>query len=111
MQANEIHEVTPMDPRVKRFELPSGGWWELIVRPTWGDMKPITAKLRSAQMDGAEQEDQLDVIIAALTTAWSFDEDVEADTIANRQMADLIPVMKVVVDEIVPLFQTLTGSV
>ena len=69
---------------VVRVELPSGGWWELDGRPTWGRLRKWAA---GAARPGDGQA--ADRVLASLTAAWSFDDEVHVSALSRRLPHDL----------------------
>ena len=66
------------------MELPSGGWWDIYLRPTW-------AHLSGWSDAGA---DLVDRALVSLTAGWSFSEPAIVEAIATRDPEDLIAVLE-----------------
>ena len=64
--------------------LPSGGWWEISTRPLWRHLRAWT----DAVGDKAHNGELLDFALASVTTAWSFDEELSAESVGHREPAD-----------------------
>ena len=69
---------------VYRVELPSGGWWDIVVRPTWSHL--------SGWSDAGT--DLVDRALVSLTAGWSFSEPTSVEAIAARDTEDLIAVLE-----------------
>ncbi len=67
-----------------RVELPSGGWWDIFVRPTWAHL--------SGWSDAGT--DLVDRALVSLTAGWSFSEPASVGAIAARDPEDLIAVLE-----------------
>ena len=67
-----------------RVELPSGGWWDIFVRPTWAHL--------SGWSDAGT--DLVDRALVSLTAGWSFSEPASVEAIAARDPEDLIAVLE-----------------
>ena len=90
---------------VNRVALPSGGWWDLLTRPRWGDIGCLVV----LEAPGGEEvgapataEPLLDLALIALTDAWSFGEPVNAGALADREPADVTAVVEVLGRELLP---------
>ncbi len=79
-------QTDPSGPvgEVYRVELPSGGWWDIYVRPTWAHL--------SGWSDAGT--DLVDRALASLTAGWSFSEPASVEAIAARDPEDLIAVLE-----------------
>ena len=77
---------------VCRVKLSSGGWWSIVVRPSWGEL----SRLDDAGPDLVEQA------LTTLTVAWSFPEDVSLAAVASRDAADLTAVLEAFQREVAP---------
>ena len=77
---------------VKRIELPSGGWWDILVRPRWKHV---------VQWNGGSP-DLVERALVSLTTAWSFPDEVSLETLAQRETDDLLAVLEAFRQEVVP---------
>ncbi len=69
---------------VCRVELPSGGWWDIFVRPTWAHL----SKWSDAGTD------LVDRALLSLTAGWSFSEPASVEAIDSRDLEDLIAVLE-----------------
>ena len=69
---------------VYRVELPSGGWWDIFVRPTWAHLNGWS---------GAGN-DLVDRALVSLTAGWSFSGPATVEAIASRDLEDLIVVLE-----------------
>ncbi len=67
-----------------RVELPSGGWWDIFVRPTWAHLTEWS--------DAGN--DLVDRALVSLTAGWSFSEPASVEAIASRDPEDLIAVLE-----------------
>ncbi len=79
----------PSDPsgpvgELHRVELPSGGWWDICVRPTWAHL--------SEWSDAGN--DLVDRALVSLTAGWSFPGTASVEAIASRDLEDLIAVLE-----------------
>ena len=63
---------------VYRVELPSGGWWDIFVRPRWAHLS----------------DDLVDRALVSLTAGWSFSGPATVEAIASRDLEDLIVVLE-----------------
>ena len=88
-QPRPKRHAEPSDPsgpagEVYRVELPSGGWWDIFVRPTW------------AQLSGWSNAGTglVDRALVSLTAGWSFSEPASVEAIAARDPEDLIAVLE-----------------
>lgn len=98
----------------KRIELPSGGWWELRVRPTVRD----SMAFQHVGLNGSEPDDtgimQTVSIIALLTIGRgdgvSTEVGAEPDDVLNLDMEDMQAISTVFADEVVPFLERLQGS-
>ena len=77
---------------IKRIELPSGGWWKIVVRPRWKHVAQWTD----------EGTDLVERALASLTIAWSFEDEVSLETLAQRDPGDLVAVLEAFRREVVP---------
>ncbi|MCH8184787.1 MAG: hypothetical protein IH862_01655 [Chloroflexi bacterium] len=69
---------------VYRVELPSGGWWDIFVRPTWAHLS-----------EWSDAGDELvDRALVSLTAGWSFSGPASVEAIASRDPEDLIAVLE-----------------
>ena len=87
---------------VKRINLPSGGWWEIVMRPKVRHSAMIR---RAMEYDDGTAEFRA---LAVLTTAWSYDAPVSADYILDMDLetlADLEAVVAVFTSEVVPFLE------
>ena len=84
---------------VARVELPSGGWWEIRTRPLWRDVREWRGAVRSGEKAQALSERAL----VSLTTGWSFREEIGAESVGNRDAADLAAVLEVLCREVEPV--------
>ena len=64
--------------------MPSGGWWDIFVRPTWAHL--------SGWSDAGT--DLVDRALVSLTAGWSFSEPASVEAIAARDPEDLIAVLE-----------------
>ena len=91
---------------VRRVALPSGGWWDLIVRPRWKHVRDfLCIDERLASLCDRERLGPASIAeraLASLTTGWSFREPVSAESLAHRDRNDLMAVMGVLEREVVP---------
>lgn len=83
-----------MSEAVKRIALPSGGWWELRLRPLWRHVRQWMAA------DGAPG--LVEQALASLTAAWSFPEEVSADAVRLRHPGDMAAALEVMLQEVIP---------
>ena len=91
--------MTAGSETIVRIELPSGGWWELETRPRWQHLREILL-----EADERPRENIVDRALVALTTTWSFDEEVGLDSLAGRDEADVLAAMELLKREAVPLW-------
>ena len=86
MPKRPAEQSDPCSPvgEVYRIELPSGGWWDIFVRPTWAHL---------SGWPGADT-DLVDRALVSLTAGWSFSEPASLETIAARDPEDLIAVLE-----------------
>jgi len=95
---------------VERIVLPDSGWWDLNSNPDWNTIKAFRAKLTAlGDIDDAGAE-IIDMALVEFTDGWSFPEPVTLEAIGTRRASDLIPVMEVVSEKLVPLLQALGES-
>ena len=87
-----------MSQSVKRIELPSGGWWEIVTRPLWGHVRQWSAA--SQRQDGSSV--LVELALVSITAAWSFREKVSIEAMAQRDPEDLLAVLQVFHREVVP---------
>lgn len=80
-----------------RVNLTSGGWWELETRPRWGQMRGILTETAQGREDEAGLAEQ---VLLALTTAWSFTEEVSVASLARRDPRDTAAAMNVLEHEV-----------
>ena len=80
-----------MSESIRRIYLPSGGWWEITTRPLWRHTRTWFTALHGPDSD----RDLVLVALASLTTAWSFREDISAETVAGRKAIDLVAILEV----------------
>ena len=78
----------------ERIVLPTGGFWDLRVRPTMRD-----AMAMQGLADGAEA---MAGMLATLTPAWSFPEPVTAETVLDRDVEDVAEVVEVFTRRVMP---------
>ena len=105
---------------VQRFDLPSGGWWELELDPTHGQVEDIrkeAIKVATAFTSNGNEpisEASLEAIINSgrssmllLTTAWSFPEPmpVTIASLRSRSGRDTAFVQDVLEEHISPLLE------
>ncbi len=89
------------DDRIKRIELPSGGWWEIETEPKWGDIKAVLNEFRKS---GDSAADVMDFVLIRFSTAWSFDDEtINLETLAKRSLEDVVPVLGEVMAKVSPL--------
>ena len=74
--------------RPARVTLPSGGWWDVETRPTWGQTQQWA---RWADDDALPER-----ALAQLTLAWSFYDAVDVDGVSHRSPADVAAAMEAV---------------
>ena len=93
-----------MAPTVRRVDLPSGGWWDLVIRPRWKHVCPLLLEARDpvdpAAADGAHGC-LVERALVSFTAAWSFGEPVTEGSLALRDQGDVVAVMEVFGREIV----------
>lgn len=82
--------------RPARVALPSGGWWDVETRPTWGQTKEWAPW-------AAGVDDLPERVLAQLTLAWSFPEAVSVEALATRRPADVAAAMEAVERLVAPL--------
>ena len=87
-----------MQDAIRRVDLPSGGWWDLLCRPTWGHVLEWDGR----RYPTSEEEALATRALASLTTAWSFGENISVWAIERRSDADLVAVLEVFQREVVP---------
>ena len=80
-----------------RVNLTSGGWWELETRPRWEQMRGILTETAQGREDEAGLAEQ---VLLALTTAWSFTEEVSVASLARRDPRDTAAAMNVLEHEV-----------
>jgi hypothetical protein len=105
-----------MPESTKRITLPSGGWWELRVRPTVRDSLAFQ-RIGINGSDPAAGDDaagimQTVTIIAQLTTGWGDDraELPTADDVLDLDMEDMKALGELFSAEVVPFLEALQGS-
>ena len=91
---------------VCRVELPSGGWWEIKTRLTWGEQQDIVTE---AAKEARSETDtgMFDTVIARVSAGWSFDEPITVETIRGRDGDDVMPVLTEVLRTFNPLLRML----
>ena len=85
---------------IKRIDLPSGGWWDLMCKPTWREFREIQAKLQAI----AGKPDFEEQSLAIFTSAWSFDKPITDDYISSLDALDVAKAMEFMATEIAPFF-------
>ena len=81
-----------------RIDLPSGGWWEIAIRPLWTHIQQWAAV-------GQDQRGDLDTVgraLVSLTVAWSFREEPSAEALALRDDDDIIAVLEAFQRDVIP---------
>ena len=81
--------------RPVRVALPSGGWWDVETRPTWGQTKEWAR--------WAADDDLPERVLAQLTLGWSFPEEVDVEALSRRSSADIAAAMDAVGRHVAPL--------
>ena len=100
--------MTESNGRIERIELPDGEWWELIVRPTWGELKAISKKVAAAQEK--DSLDQVDVLLVASTKAWSRKRKISVAALQDVDGLAMVPVLEVVNQKILPLYEAMGAN-
>ena len=72
-----------------RVDLPSGGWWDILCRPTWRHVQGWRA-----DDDRSSEAGLVDRALVSLTIAWSFREPVTVQALACRDAADVFAAME-----------------
>lgn len=90
----------PRAASIRRLELPNGAWWDIETRPTVRQFE----RIQTVMQDGAEEQAAYEVL-AYLTDAWSWPEDVNVDAIMDRRIDELIEAMQVFTLDIVPFLE------
>ncbi len=83
-----------MAEAVKRIALPTGGWWELRLRPLWRHVRQWMAKDDAPGL--------VEQALASLTAAWSFPEEVSPEAVRLRQPDDVAAALAVALREVLP---------
>lgn len=95
-----------MSKTVKRIELPSGGWWEIETRPRWKHVRGWFAghfdEARHSGDAGRRGPDLAYRALVSLTTAWSFPEETSLDSLAQRDVADVLTAMELLRPKVSP---------
>ena len=78
---------------LRRVDLPSGGWWEIVTRPRWKHLR---------QWVEADGDDLVDRALLSLTTAWSFGQDISLASLRQREPRDLVAILKTFREEVIP---------
>lgn len=95
-----------------KIDFEEGGWWSIETRPNVRQAREIDAIIKKHADDPEEMPaDGLyadDDMLALLTIAWSFDEEVSVEAIMNRQIDHMIDAMLVLADEVVPFLERST---
>ena len=97
----EHYRLPTPEVRIVRINLPSGGWWDIQTRPLW---KHLCDWALEAQ-EGQDATGLIERALVSLTTAWSFDDEVCPEALAERQADDLIAVLEAFHREVVPLLR------
>jgi hypothetical protein len=100
--------MTTGNGRIERIELANDEWWELIVRPTWAELKQIAKKIDAAS--NKDEMERLDVMLVASTNAWSRKRKVTVAALQDIDGLDMLPVLKVVNKKILPLYAALADN-
>jgi len=106
---------------IQRFELPSGGWWELELDPTHGQVEDIREQaIRSlslsdrnngegglSDIDVKAMIDSGRINMMVLTTAWGFTDPVPitVEGLRARSARDTSHIQDVLQEHIVPLLE------
>jgi hypothetical protein len=95
-----------MSQTVRRIELPSGGWWEIETRPRWKHVRGwYSGHPHEAPQSGDAGRGDPDLAeraLVSLTTAWSFAEKTSLDSLAQRDVADVLTAMELLRPEVSP---------
>ena len=83
---------------LRRIELPSGGWWEILTRPRWKHLRQWADRDRGHQ----DSPHLVEFALVSLTTAWSFPDRVSLGTLARRETEDLIAALEAFQEDVVP---------
>ena len=86
--------------RVTRVQLADDNWWDILTKPKWKHMRDFRAALRK---DDTDTDILADIALANFTVGWSYAESVTVDAIGEREIEDLMKVLPVVVEKLLPL--------
>ncbi len=95
--------------RVLKVDLPSGGWWEVLVNPTWGQVKAFRKFLKE-KYNKAEDEDLATAALVYFSVAWSFPEALDEAGLDRRDARDIAGVMVPLNKALTPLFEAFRGT-
>ena len=82
------------------MELADDNWWDILTKPRWKHMKEFRAALKK---EDADDDSLADIALAHFTVGWSYAESVTVDAIGEREIEDLMKVLPVVVEKLLPL--------
>jgi len=86
---------------MKRLDLPSGNWWELVDMPLWKHFRAL---------EGLGNLAAIDALLVSITVAWSFPEEVSIEALGEREARDMIPVLQYLQEHVLPFAQTIGQS-
>ncbi len=104
-----------MAQEITRVELPSGGWADLITRPTTRDifekkeMLLAIAGKTHIEVDGVEVPVTY-YALAAFIKKWSFKKGIRPSSILDLDIEDSIKLMQVFTDTVVPFLVRIAPS-
>ena len=99
-----------MPNEIVRLDLPSGNWWEVEIRPKWGEMMKIRREMVRIQAADGPDEAQLTAIMASVPRAGSYtngSEDtplpISIASVNDMDLLDAAEVMHTVNERVIPL--------
>ncbi len=96
---------------IKKLDLPSGNWWKIETRPTWGEMMKVRKEmLRISEAEDDTTEEQLTTVMTMLTRDWSYTNGsvdtklpITVESVNEMDLMDAAEVMHEVNDSVIPL--------
>ena len=87
------------DDGAARVELPSGGWWAIKTRVSYGDATTLAGLATVVDADGLAR------VLARLTVEWGFPEPTTPDSVLLRDLHDLDAVTAVIRERVIPVLE------